>query len=148
MRLARHARTVYALYAWVFIISGAGGVFLSQLEPRLMHGLVVLPEQRDAMASLLNQLRFLRGIELGFGLAMLVGRDRFFAPAAQRSDWNRAVLTGLFAAPAARTVSLVLDGPPAPAFTALLLVEWTLFLWLRRETTPRTGQAPAPKPSV
>jgi hypothetical protein len=147
-RLRRAARPVYTAYAWVFVVSGAAGVLGSQLEPSLLHGLTVLPSQQDAMASLLNQLRFLRGIELGFGLAMLWGRQAFFATGAQRSDLNRAVLAGLLAAPLARSVSLVLDGPPVGPLTGLLVLEWALFLWLRRASEPLPGggigQAPAP----
>ncbi len=76
-------------------------------------------------------------MELGFGLLMLVLTDRFFA-AGERTDANRAVLTALFAVPAARTVSLLVDGPPKGWMTALLVVEFGLFLWLRNATEPKT----------
>jgi|GEM_PF-6931829 len=136
-RLARVAPRVYTLYAWVFVLFGAVGALTAHLEPSLLHGLILLPEQRPAMTGLLNQMRFLRALELGFGLVMLTHRDAFFARAPRRSDINKAVLAGLLAAPAARTLSLVMDGPPAAGWTGVLVVEWMLFLWLRGASAPR-----------
>ena len=108
-----------------------------------MHGLTVLPEQREAMGSMLGQLRFLRGVEIGFGLLMLAVQNSFFERGERRSDVNRAVLGGLVAIPAARTVSLLLDGPPPAEFTAMLIAEWALVLWMRRATEPSTGHEAA-----
>lgn len=140
-RQRRLAHGIYSVYGWVFVASGLLGILGSHLEPSLLHRLVVLPEQREAMASLVHQLRFLRGAELGFGLVMLAAKDAFFtASTGRRAPLTRAVLAGLFAAPAARTVSLLLDGPPAPLWTALLVIEWGVFLLLRRASEPR----PAP----
>ena len=124
----------------MFIVLGAAGILGAHLELRPLYGLYLLPEQQDAAVSLLHQLRFLRGLELGFGLLMLVLTDRFFA-AGERTDANRAVLAALFAVPAARTISLLVDGPPKGWMTALLVVEFGLFLWLRNATEPnRAGE--------
>ena len=94
---------------------------------------------------MLHELRALRGLQIGFGLVMLTVQDSFFERGASRGDVNRAVLVGLAAVPAARTLSLLLDGPPAPVFTTMLIAEWALFLWLRRATEPVTGHEPAHK---
>ena len=148
-RQRRLAQAAYTLYGWAFVVSGLAGVLLSHLEPTVLHRLVVLPEQRDAIAGLVHQLRFLRGAELGFGLVMLAAKDSFFTPAdgGARPPLTRALLAGLFAAPAARTVSLLLDGPPAPLWTGLLVVEWGLFLLLRRASEPRRPASEPPTSS-
>lgn len=136
-RLVRLAPRVYTLYAWVFVLAGVAGVLLAEREARL-YG--VLAPSTD----LLHQLRFLRGLEAGLGAVLLAGRDAFFAPASERSAWNRGVLAALFAVPAARTVSLVLDGPPSLWWAGFLVLEWALFMWLRRATEPRGGGAAGP----
>ncbi len=135
-RLRRAARPVYRAYAFVFIGLGAAGILGAHLELQPLYGLYLLPEQQDAATNLLNQLRFLRALELGFGLLMLVLTDRFFAGREKRTDVNKAVLAALFAVPAARTISLLLDGPPMGWITALLVAEFGLFLWLRNATEP------------
>ena len=140
-RLVRLAPRVYTLYAWVFVLAGVAGVLLAEREARL-YG--VLSPSTD----LLHQLRFLRGLEAGLGAVLLAGRDAFFAPAPERTAWNRGVLAALFAVPAARTVSLVLDGPPSPWWTGFLVLEWALFIWLRRATEPRGGGASGPHQSL
>lgn len=142
-RLTRAARPVYRAYAWVFVAFGVAGILGAHLELEALYGLTLLPEQRDASMSLLNQLRFLRGLEVGFGMVMLAVTDGFFRRGPRRSDVNRAVLAGLAAVPAARTVSLLVDGPAQPWMTALLVVEFALFLWLRNATQP-TGSDPSP----
>ncbi|MCO4772306.1 MAG: DUF4345 family protein [Deltaproteobacteria bacterium] len=145
-RLRRRAPQAYTVYAWFFVLFGAAGILLSHLEPSLLHGLTVLPEQRDALAGVVHQLRFLRALELGFGLVMLASRERFFASEGTRNDVNRALLAALFAVPAARTLSLLLDGPPAPIWTGLLVAEWALVLWLRNGSEPTPGQPATPVP--
>ena len=142
-RLRRLAPTIYRAYAWAFVLSGVTGALLAHLEAPLLHDLTVLPEQREGMRSLLNQVRFLRGLEAGFGLVMLACSESFFLRTSARSEINRAILAALFAIPAARTVSLLLDGAPQPVWTGLLIVEWALFLWMRRATEPAAGQRTA-----
>ncbi len=135
-RLKRLAPLVLRAYAWAFVILGAAGVLGAHLGLVPLYGLHLLPEQSEAATSLLNQLRFLRAVEIGYGLVLLSLVDPFFAPGAVRSPVNRAVLAGLAALPAARTLSLIVDGPPRAWLGTLLIVEWALFLWLRRATEP------------
>jgi len=148
-RLRRLAPLVLRAYAWAFVLLGAAGVLGAHLELVPLYGLHLLPEQSEAATSLLNQLRFLRAVEIGYGLVLLSLVEPFFAPGRTRSPVNRAVLAGLAALPAARTLSLVVDGPPRAWLGALLIVEWALFLWLRRATEPRETDEPdgTPEPT-
>lgn len=139
-RLHRLAPAVYRAYACVFVVLGGLGIVGAHLELDLLYGLRLLPEQREAGTSLLNQLRFLRAIELGFGLLMLRSTEAFFGSVGRRSDLNVAVLAALAAIPASRTISLLLDGPPRSWMTATLVAEWALFLWLRRASEPKRTQ--------
>lgn len=118
----RGARVIARLVLWVaivlFIGIGVSGVLLGPWE--LTHLVVSdLGDVAVERVTVLNQLRFLKAMELAMGLVLLVLRRE----ALDDRRHQRAVLLVLWVTPLARVVSLVLDGWPHPMFTALLAFE-------------------------
>lgn len=129
--MQRLARLVFTVYIWVFIASGALSILLAGWE---MHWLFGLPEGSFSSLegrTLLNQYRFLRAIELGFGMFCWALRQEIFTQA----RWNRLFLWTLLCIPAARSVSLALDGMAQMGFVSLMVVEYlavSLLWWATR----------------
>lgn len=119
--LSRTARILYLAYAAAFIVFGALSVVATPTEMHWLYGIEprVVPEG----ATLLNQYRFLRVAEVGFGLLLILfRREAFTDPRA-----NAAVL-GVFAAiPLSRTVSMILDGWPGTFLFTFMLAEYAIF---------------------
>lgn len=119
--LPRVARVLYFAYAAAFIVFGALSVAATPTEMQWLYGMEprVVPEG----AILLNQYRFLRVVEVGFGLLLLVFRREVFTePRA-----NAAVLGVFFAIPASRTLSIVLDGWSGTFLFTFMLAEYAIF---------------------
>ncbi len=107
---------------------------------------VALDDLGPHAVTLKNQLRFLKALELSAAVFLfVVRRDAFRIPAV-----NRAVLVMLSAAPAARLVSLVIDGLPTPEFLAIMglelcgavivaLASYQAFAGARRASAPTPG---------
>jgi hypothetical protein len=106
---------LYRAYALVFVVSGAISVLVAHAEVAAWFG----PPPGD----LLQQYRFLRATEVGYGLLLLAVEPEFFAPGRVRA----AILTSFAAIPLARVVGIAIDGTPGPEFVLLLVVELLLF---------------------
>lgn len=125
------AQLVFAFYIWVFIVSGALSLLLAGWEMQWLFG---LPESSFSSLegrTLLNQYRFLRAIELGFGLFCWALRQEIFSQA----RWNKMFLLVLLCIPGARSVSLLLDGMAHWGFVALMCAEYcalALLWWVTR----------------
>lgn len=128
------ARMIYLLYAAFFLASGVSGVLFAHIEFTGWFGVSVTPP--EAATDLLDQYRFMRAVEAGFGLLALTVRGRFFTD----SDIRGALLIAFLLIPVARTVSMGIDGMPSPPFVTLTVLEYALcaFLaWASRDATPR-----------
>lgn len=123
MTISRLTRALLYVYIAVFVVSGAGSVLFAGPEMHIFFGLEPGALEGRAGASLLNQYRFLRAVELGFGLMLWVLRDRLFVDRAIRNVF----LIAFFAIPVARAVSIALDGMPRWPFLALMVIELLLF---------------------
>jgi hypothetical protein len=92
--------------------------------------------QHEDMASTLNQYRFMKSTEFGFGLFALLFRREIFSVA----KFNLFFLGIVFLGAAMRALSLVLDGTPHPAyifFMGLELAIGTIVLAHSRYTLQR-----------
>lgn len=125
------AELVFGLYALVFIVSGIGSIVFARAEMSLFFDMS--PGDDAAWASLLNQYRFLRAIEVGFGLVMWMQRRAFFTDATAR----RVLLPVLYLIPCARGVGLFVDGWPSWPWVALMIVELGLAVWFTLVTRRR-----------
>jgi hypothetical protein len=90
-------------------------------------------------ADVMSQYRFLRAIELGFGLWAFSRRgDSFSEPAS-----NSLFLFTMVAGVTARGIGLIVDGSPSPAMYAFAALELagavTVYAYTRR-TLRRTGR--------
>lgn len=114
MRIA--ALVLFGGYVALLVVAGAWGIVGARLDvPLLLH--VPLGElTADAQANLLSQYRFLRAIELGFGLFALQFRREIFT---QRS-YNRLFLFAMAAGVVARLLSMPLDGNPSGVMLGFL----------------------------
>lgn len=113
------ARLCFWGYALTLVGIGLTGVLAAQWELP-----AVFSVNLDAMdplqrATLLNQYRFLKGIELAFGMFCLAYRREIFS---RRRDL-RVFLAGLFAGVAARLGSWIVDGTPQTMFLAFMALE-------------------------
>lgn len=126
-------------YVGLLILAGAWGIFGARVDASLLFDLDLGGLASTTAASLLSQYRFLRAIELGFGLwAMLNRRAIHTSP-----DANRLFLSIMGAGVTARLLSLVLDGSPSAAMYFFLVTELIgvvlIFAYTRR--TLRLAQA-------
>jgi hypothetical protein len=96
-------------YVVLLIVAGAWGIVGAHLDMRwlLRVHLDDLPDR--AQANLLSQYRFLRAMELGFGLFAL----RYWREIFRLRSYNRIFLAAMASGVAARLISLGADGWPS-----------------------------------
>lgn len=98
-------------YVGALMGAGAWGALFPRTDARLIEGW----NPRDDLpprvaATRLSQHRFLRAMELGFGLFALRSREQIFAD----REWNCLFLSAMGTGIAVRGVGLVADGSPGP----------------------------------
>ena len=98
-------------YVGLLILAGAWGVIFGRVDQSLLLGLDLDRLPRRVQADVMSQYRFLRAIELGFGLfAFLHRNDIFRMPA-----FNHLFLFTMAAGVVARVIGAIVDGSPSPA---------------------------------
>ena len=120
-------------YVLTLVLAGGWGAFgNAALDQRLLFDLDVRELPLTTAASVLSQYRFLRLIELGFGLFALL----FIREIYQHPKFNALFLSIMSAGVLARALSWQVDGRPKPVFGFFLLYELAgvvvLFLYTRR----------------
>lgn len=109
------ALVLFGGYVGLLIVAGAWGVVGARIDlPWLLH--VPLGALPSGGPDLLSQYRFLRAIELGFGLFALLFHKEIFTQVTS----NRLFLFAMAAGVVARLVSLALDGRPSAAMLGFL----------------------------
>jgi hypothetical protein len=109
--LARASDAAFLSYVGALIGAGAWGALFAKTDTRVIEGWH--PQEELAprtAATVLSQHRFLRAMELGFGLFALRNRERFQTDAAVNRLFLGAMGTGI----AVRAVGLAADGRPGP----------------------------------
>ena len=115
-------RSLAQLVIWtgivVFIAVGLTGVLFGPWEFEL-----VVPVALDSVGgdrvTFMNQMRFLKALELAVGVMLFALRRDIL----ERAHINRAVTALLWLTPMARVFSLLADGVPDPSFVLLMAVE-------------------------
>lgn len=119
-------------YAGLLALAGGWGLVGARLDMPLLLEVDLDDLSAAGDANLLSQYRFLRAIELGFGLVSLVYWRRIFG----RRDFNRWFLAIMAAGVSARLLSLALDGVPSAAMLSFLGWElvgvFVIFAYTRR----------------
>ena len=106
--LRRAALILFFGYAVTLVLAGAWGAVATRLDFPLVIGLDLSEVPPDAEADLLNHYRFLRAVELCFGIFSLVWWRRIFG---ERTP-NLIFLATMAAGVSARLLGLALDGTP------------------------------------
>ena len=114
--LRRVSLVFFFVYVALLIVAGAWGIVGARLDMHVLLQLHIHDLPHRAATNLLSQYRFLRAIELGFGVFALTNRQRIYS----LRSYNRLFLSVMTAGVAARLVSLALDGTPS----------WWMFVFL------------------
>jgi Domain of unknown function (DUF4345) len=96
-------------YVGLLILAGAWGAVFGRVDQSLLLGLHLDRLPPHVQANVMGQYRFLRAIELGFGLFAFIYRD----PIYRERAFNRLFLFTMSAGLAARVLSLIIDGEPS-----------------------------------
>ena len=95
-------------YVGTLIVAGVWGVFFARIDMPLLLNVQIDHLPPVTAANLLSQYRFLRAIELGFGLFAFVFREQIY----RVQTYNRIFLSVMAFGILARVVAIVLDGSP------------------------------------
>jgi hypothetical protein len=107
--LRRASLIFFFAYVATVILAGAWGIVGARLDMRILLQLHLVDLPDRAATNLLSQYRFLRAIELGFGLFALT----FWRQIYGIEIYNRLFLTTMACGVGARLLSLVVDGVPS-----------------------------------
>jgi hypothetical protein len=129
----RAALVLFFGYVVLLVVAGAWGIVGARLDMRwlLLVHLDDLPDRADA--NLLSQYRFLRAMELGFGLFAL----RYWREIFRLRSYNRIFLAAMASGVAARLISLGADGWPSVWMYAFLAWELAGVVAIFAYTRPR-----------
>lgn len=115
------AASLFLFYAYVvtLIVAGAFGALFAPQDLQILVGLdpATLPPQ--VALDLMSQTRFLRAIELGFGVFAIVWRRQIFSDPV----FNRFFLAAMSGGIVARAIGAVVNGPPRWHMWVFALVE-------------------------
>lgn len=107
-------------YIGLVLIAGFWGAFLgADLDHQLLLSLDTSTLADTTRANVLTQYRFLRAMELGFGLFAIVFRAEIFTV----KKFNALFLIIMLAGVLARGVSLIVDGSPSWIFYFFMIYE-------------------------
>ncbi|MGJ8623889.1 MAG: DUF4345 family protein [Yoonia sp.] len=115
-------------YTLFLICVGAFGMFFLHWEISTFYGLADVDLQGIDGATLLNQFRFLKAIELAFGLFCLIYRRDILSGGLACTICLVGLGLGVFA----RACSWMFDGTPHTSFIWYLVIEAVIFcmIWL------------------
>ncbi|NEU09156.1 DUF4345 domain-containing protein [Flavihumibacter sp. R14] len=123
MRPASH----FFFYTYIGLVVAAGfwGAFINPyFDFRLLFGMDINSLQDTHRINLLSQYRFLRALELGFGIFALLFKKEIFS----HPRFNLLFLLIMGSGIMARLVSIVADG--IPNFLALFFMGYELIGWI------------------
>lgn len=116
------ALAILMFYGWsgALLVLGAVGIFTGRWELETIFALDVAQLSDERTATLLNQYRFLKAIEFGFGLFCFAFRKEIFTV----RRFNRLFLAIVFLSSSARALSMILEGLPHWGLTGITVLEF------------------------
>jgi hypothetical protein len=119
-------------FGWVaaLVVLGGLGIFTGKWELATIFRIDLAGMSHEAQDNLLNQYRFLKAVEFGFGLFCVLFRREIY----RNPLYNRLFLSIVFLGAAARALSIVVDGWPHWAFTAITVLEFLTFIVVALDT--------------
>lgn len=136
--LRRASLFFFFAYVGTLVLAGAWGIVGARVDMWLLLRLDLDDLGGRAATNLLSQYRFLRAIELGFGIFAL----RYWREIYRLPGFNRLFLSIMACGVAARLLSLGVDGEPSPwmlAFLAFELVGLVLIFLATRASVEASG---------
>jgi hypothetical protein len=118
--LRRASLVFFFVYVALLIVAGAWGMVGARVDMWVLLRLHLNDLPDRTAANLLSQYRFLRAIEIGFGVFALTHWRRIYSI----RTYNRLFLSVMAAGVAARLLSLCLDG--GPSWWMYLFLGWEL----------------------
>jgi|GEM_PF-728708 hypothetical protein len=107
-------------YIGLVVLAGFWGAFLGpELDYEILIGLDAETLNETTRANILSQYRFLRVMEVGYGLFAIVFRTEIFSV----KKFNILFLTIMLGGVLARLLSLAVDGPPGWIFYFFMIYE-------------------------
>lgn len=135
--LNRASRLFFYAYVMTLVGAGAWGVVFARLDLRWLIGVHLGGLRPVVEANLGNQHRFLRAMELGFGVFAWLHRDDIF----RVRHVNRLFLGVMGLGIAARLLGLGLDGVPSATMLVFLGFEAAAFTLIVAATCTTLEQA-------
>ncbi len=111
-------------YAAMLVVVGSAGIVAARWELATVFGIDPSAWSLTTQATMLNQYRFLKSVELGAGVFCLAYRSSIMAGGRASAVFLALVGFGV----AARTLAWILDGRPATAFIIFLVLEAFVFV--------------------
>ena len=111
-------------YSAMLVIVGAAGIVSARWEFAAIYGIDPSAWSSDTQATMLNQYRFLKSVELGAGVFCLAYRKAIMDGGLAAKLFLTIVALGV----CARSFSWIVDGRPATAFVVFLLLEALVFI--------------------
>lgn len=128
-------RILFWGYTLFLAVLGTSGMLSAPWELRTIFVLPLDALPDIAEANLLNQYRFLKAVEMAFGIFCIVWRKEIFCV----SRANQLFVAAVFFGVAARLGSWAIDGTPHTMFlifTLLELMTGVMVAWAVYRTTP------------
>jgi hypothetical protein len=124
-------------YVLTLIAAGAFGLLLARLDARYLLGLDLTHLSPLTAATTMSQYRFLRAIELGFGVIAFTFRHEIF----RDRIFNRLFLVIMACGIAGRVLGFAIDGMPSVAMLFFLAFELVgiVLIFAYTRTSVRTG---------
>lgn len=128
-------------YIGLVTIAGFWGAFINpHFDFRLLFQMDTVDLEENFRINLLSQYRFLRALELGFGLFSL----RFVSQIFQEKKFNELFLLIMFSGILARIVSVIVDGVPDIIHLFFLTYEFIgltiIFIYTRKTIALNAGK--------
>ena len=126
--MKRHLATIASLlqlgYSAMLLAIGAAGIFSARWELTAVFGIDPSAWPLGTQATMLNQYRFLKSVELGAGLFCSAYRSDIMAGSRASAVFLAVVGLGV----GARMLSWIVDGRPASLFMIFLALEACVFI--------------------
>ncbi|MEO8620528.1 MAG: DUF4345 family protein [bacterium] len=106
-------------YVAMLLGIGASGIFIAPWELGSFFKVPLDGLEKRAHATFLSQYRFLKGMELGYGIFAVVFRQQVFT----QPLYHQFFLVVLFAGAGARVLSMIIDGRPSNFFIVVTAYE-------------------------
>ncbi|MGH9237099.1 MAG: DUF4345 family protein [Vicinamibacterales bacterium] len=131
------ALAILLFYGWsgALLLLGAVGMFNGRWEIERIFALDLDALGQERTATLLNQYRFLKAVEFGFGLFCFIFKDEIFT----RRVFNRLFLWVVFLGAGARALSLLLEGLPHWSLTGITVLEFVSGIVIALHTRRSVG---------